>query len=215
MATLKKYDLTGKEVGTVDVGDELIRKKVSNKMVKDYILAIRENKRQWSANTKGRTDVACTGKKPFAQKGTGNARQGYLASPQYKGGGIVFGPKPKFNQHVRINKKERRQAVQHLLSEKITDGRLHVLDVGSLKEPKTKQVTTLLRTLGIEGKRVLVLGATGTDSSDMINFVKSMRNIPRSHFMPARSASGYDLMLPSDIIVTGDAMDELLEVLGR
>ena len=78
-------------------------------MIKDYIVALRANKRQWSANTKGRTEVNHSNKKPWRQKGTGNARQGTFAAPQFKGGGVVFGPKPKFDQHVRINRQERRR----------------------------------------------------------------------------------------------------------
>ena len=97
MANLKKYDINGKEIGKVEIDDSLLSATANVQLVKDYIIAIRENARQWSANTKGRSDVNCTGKKPHPQKGTGRARQGSLAAPQYKGGGVVFGPKPKFD----------------------------------------------------------------------------------------------------------------------
>ena len=122
MATVKKYDITGKAVGEHKLDKALISDKGSDQSIKEYIVAMRKNARQWSANTKDKSDVSCTGKKPHPQKGTGRARQGSTVSPQYRGGGVVFGPKPKFDQHVRINKKERRQAIRALISEKISEG---------------------------------------------------------------------------------------------
>lgn len=118
MATLKKYDLNGKVLGEVTIAEDLLNEPANSQMIKDYIVALRANKRQWSANTKGRSEVNHSTKKPHPQKGTGRARQGSLAAPQYKGGGRVFGPKPKFDQHVRINKKERRLAIRYLVAEK-------------------------------------------------------------------------------------------------
>ena len=101
MPNLKKYNLAGQEVGEVTLEDSLTSANKNLQMIKDYLVAIRANARQWSANTKGRSEVNHTTKKPHPQKGTGNARQGSLAAPQYKGGGRVFGPKPKFDQHER------------------------------------------------------------------------------------------------------------------
>jgi large subunit ribosomal protein L4 len=105
MATLKKFDFTGKEVGEEGFDDEFLIKETNKQLVKDYIVALLKNARQWSANTKGRSEVNKVKQKPQQQKGTGRARQGFLGAPQFKGGGVVFGPKPKFNQHVKINRK--------------------------------------------------------------------------------------------------------------
>ena len=127
MAKLKKVDMSGKKLGDVEISDSLFPQKISSQSMKDYIVAIRRNMRQWSASTKGRSDVKASGKKPHAQKGTGKARQGTVAAPQYRGGGIVFGPKPKFDQHVKINKKERRAAIRHLIKEKIDEGSFFAL----------------------------------------------------------------------------------------
>src|ERR1700733_2105998 len=107
-------------------------------MIKDYIIALRANARQWSANTKTRAEVSHTTKKPHPQKGGGRARQGSLVAPQYKGGGRVHAHPPKFDQHVRINKKERRAAIRFLLAEKLRADRLHVLEDFQLDAPKTK-----------------------------------------------------------------------------
>lgn len=113
MAELKKYNLAGEALGQVAINDELLESNANSQMIKDYIVALRENARQWSANTQTRAEVNHSGKKPHPQKGTGKARQGYLGSPQYKGGGRVHTPRPKFDQHVRINRKEkeRRSAI--------------------------------------------------------------------------------------------------------
>jgi len=115
MATLKKYNIDGEEVGKVEADKSLVDVQANTQMVKDYIIAIRANARQWSASTKGRSEVKHTTKKPHRQKGTGRARQGSLVTSQFRGGGVVFGPKPKFNQSVRVNKKEKKAAIKFLI----------------------------------------------------------------------------------------------------
>src|SRR3990172_11505661 len=105
-------------------------------MIKDYLVALRANERQWSANTQVRSEVNHSGQKPHPQKGTGKARQGYLGSPQYRGGGRVFGPRPKPGlERIRINKKEKRAAIRHLLAEKALGQRIFVLSAPHLKAP--------------------------------------------------------------------------------
>ena len=96
MTKLKKYDIEGEKIEEVDLDDKLLDVQVNPKSIKDYIVAIRKNARQWSANSKGRSDINHSNKKPHAQKGTGNARQGTIKASQYRGGAAVFGPKPKF-----------------------------------------------------------------------------------------------------------------------
>ena len=117
-AKCKQYDLSGNECGEVEV-EYSEDTAVNSQLIKDYIIALRTNARQWSANTKTRSEANCSGAKPHRQKGTGKARQGSLCSPQYKGGYRVHAPKPKFNQHVRINRKERRAAIRSLLIESL------------------------------------------------------------------------------------------------
>ncbi len=124
MADIKKFDLTGKEKGQVTVKDEVLERGANSQMIKDYIVALRANARQWSAHTKSRSEVSHSGQKPHPQKGTGRARQGYLGAPQYKGGGRVGGPRAKFDQHVSINRKEKRAAIRFLLAEKIQNNQL-------------------------------------------------------------------------------------------
>jgi large subunit ribosomal protein L4 len=238
MATLKKYDLTGSEVGKVEIADNLLETKANNQMIKDYIVALRANARQWSANTKTRAEVCHSGKKPHPQKGTGRARQGYLGAPQYKGGGRVHAPRPKFDQHVRINRKEKRAAIRTLLAEKILQNNLHILQLDKMDAPKTKRLADFLKTRELAGKRILFLGEgvvaaeklakkKGAKKSEeqsaqvkMLpgekygNFHKSIRNIPKVEFLLLPNASGYDIAVSREIVVLEPAVDELMLFMG-
>ena len=209
MAQLKKYDLDGKEVGTITVEDSLLDIKANGQMVKDYLVAIRNNARQWSANTKTRSEVAHSGQKPHRQKGTGRARQGCLAAAQYKGGGIVFGPKPKFDQHTAINKKEKRSAIRYLLAEKIKNNNLHIL-CGQMDAPKTKVMQSFLTGLSLDKKRVLFL----TQNSHL-NVVKSVRNLQKKQYTGVARMNGYNLACAQDIVLMESAVEELLAILGK
>ncbi len=214
MTSLKKYDLTGNTIGQVAVDPSLLECVANSQMIKDYIVALRANKRQWSANTKDKSEVNHSGAKPHPQKGTGKARQGSLASPQYKGGGVVFGPKPKFDQHVRINRKERRAAVNFLLSEKIKSGKIHVLKPTLMSEPKTKEMASFLKNAGLNEKKVLFV-AEYDYPSHYTAIAKSIRNIPKVKFINLRNINGYELMCSDHIVVMEPAFEELTALLGR
>lgn len=224
MATLKKYNFSGQSVGDVQIDDRLVQAEANGQMIKDYITALRANARQWSANTKGRSEVNHTTRKPHPQKGQGRARQGMLSAPQYKGGGRVFGPKPKFDQHVRINKKERRAAIRYLISEKIRENKLSIIEETTLDEPKTKAVTSFLKAIEANG-RILFLGESNrtiieTDeislrvdlsSTKHENFIKSVRNLPKVEFSLASNLSGYDVLLAHHMVLTEAALNELTD----
>jgi large subunit ribosomal protein L4 len=222
VATLKKYDLAGGETGSVNVDQTFSQYEANGQMIKDYIVAIRKNARQWSASTRERNEISHSTQKPHKQKGTGKARQGSLSSPQYKGGGIVFGPKPKFDQHVRINKKERRAAIRHLLAERMREGRMIVLDGGSMDAPKTQTVSRFLENVGLSGRTLFLgEGAVTVPEGDKVpvnvrsnkhtNLVLSLRNIPKVAFSTASKISGYDVALAGNVVVTEGALSELLE----
>jgi len=216
MAKLKTYDMKGKEVGDVEIDEKLLDVSVNSQMIKDYLVALRNNQRQWSASTKGRSDINHSNAKPHPQKGTGRARQGTIKAPQYRGGAAVFGPKPKFNQHVRINRKERRLSIRFLLAEKIKEGSVHVLKLEKMKEAKTKLVSDLLKGIGVNGKKVLFLSETcEKKKDDRTQFYLSMRNIPKTSFMPVESISGYDVINTQNIIVVETAVGELMKALER
>lgn len=227
MSKLKKINLEGKETGQVEFPEEFLDAKASSQSIKDYIVALRANIRQWSANTKGRSEVNHTTKKPHPQKGGGRARQGSLAAPQYKGGGRVFGPKPKFDQHVRINKRERLAVIRYLLAEKLKENKVLVVEDFEIEAPKTKLVASFLKNQKLSG-RILFLGEGQYAEIEIgdfkekfsapcekhINFVRSLRNIPKLNFALARNVNGYDLMLAKDLVVTEKAFEELKEWLA-
>ena len=211
MATLKKYDILGKEVGEVTIDDTLLASNANGQMVKDYIVAIRRNLRQWSANTKGRSEVSHSTQKPHRQKGLGRARQGSLSAPQYKGGGVVFGPKPKFDQHVRINKKERRAVNKFLISEKIKENKFFVLDSSTMKEAKTKAAIKFLQELKIEGRRVLFITEKEKDLDKHTLLVRSISNIQRAGLSSAKTLNGYDIIAAAYIVLMDYAKNDLEE----
>lgn len=226
MAILKKYNLAGTEVGQVEVADKLLESTANTQMIKDYLVAIRNNARQWSAKTKSRAEVSHSGKKPHPQKGTGRARQGYLGAPQYKGGGRVHAPKPKFDQHIRINQKEKRLAICKLLADKIQGNKVRVLEVEPLKEPKTKKVAQFLEAMKCSGKRVLFVGersapakgkqkAPASLSEKYQTFCKSLRNIPKAQFLFLPNASGYDIAVSHEIVILEPAVEDLVNLMSK
>lgn len=210
--TLKKYNLSGEELGEVSIDEAIVTFSANSQMQKDYIVAIRHNQRQLSSNTKGRAQVRCTKKKPHAQKGSGRARQGSFAAPHYKGGGVAHGPKPKFDQHVRINRKERRQAIKAMLAEKIRDNCIHVLDCPAFEAPQTKSMANFLKKLQLDSRKVLFLGLA---QSENVNWRKSISNLPKAYFSPVQNINGYDISVAKNIVVFNVAVPTFLEVLQK
>lgn len=230
MVSLKKYNLKGEEVGEVDCGDEFFDVEANQQMIKDYIVALRANIRQWSASTRGRSEINHSNKKPHRQKGTGNARQGTLAAPQYRGGGIVFGPKPKFNVKIRTNQKERQAAIRQLLSQKMHNKRLIIVEDhafnGALKKPKTQTVAKFLKSQELSQRKALFVGEgsyenlkggdgerrnVSISSEKHIFLKKSMRNLPGCMFISAAQLNGYDVLAAYAVIMTESALKELQE----
>lgn len=211
MATLKKYDISGKEIGEVSIEDGILEYKANPQMIKDYLIALRNNARQWSANTKGRKEVNRTGAKPHQQKGTGRARQGCFAAPQYRGGGRVFGPKPKFDVYSKVNKKEKQAVIKSLLIEKIIENNAIVLKEDDKKIEKTKQIANFFDALKIHGKRVLVIAKPNTSNE----FKRCMKNIPKTNFSDINSINGYSLALCQQLVVMEAAVEDMNVILKR
>ncbi len=220
--SLKKYNVQGEEVGTVEVGDVLAEATTHSQLVKEYIVALRANARQWTACTKTRSEMKHSTKKPHPQKGQGRARQGSLVAPQYRGGGRVFGPKPKPDFHLRVNHKERKAAIRALIGEKIRNGSMVVVDAFDMEAPKTKTMKALLSTCGFH-RRVLVLGegsyieqgteeqpmlvSVGSDRHDVVK--KSVRNLPGVEFSLVKDIDGYAVAVAHSMVVTQAALVEL------
>ncbi|MCB1118666.1 MAG: 50S ribosomal protein L4 [Chlamydiia bacterium] len=206
MVAAKKYNLQGQELGTVDVNDKLVEAQVNNQLVKDYMTAYRANQRQWSACTKTRAEVKHTTKKPHPQKGTGGARHGNLVGPQFRGGGIVFGPKPKFNQQVKMNRKEKQAVIRHVIGEKLRQEQLRVIDSMEMDKPQTKTISHFMQTCGLPSK-VLFVGHQEKNAHQ--HFRLSVRNIPGTAFSLAKQVNAYELLLAKEIVMTEEALKEI------
>ena len=211
MATLKKYDINGKELEEVKIEDKDLEKLVNPQLIKDYLIAMRNNARQWSANTKGRKEINRTGAKPHKQKGLGRARQGSFGAPQYKGGGIVFGPKPKFDQHTKINSKEKKAAIRTILIEKIKENKVFILKHVDKNIEKTKQVVSFFDALQLSKTRVLVLAK----QNDAGNFRRCTQNIPKKASANVIGMNGYDLVLCQNIVIMESAIDDMKLILTK
>lgn len=214
MVLLSKFDFSGEKTGEVEVPDSFfVQEEGGLQLVKDYFTAIRANKRQWSANTKNRSEVSHSTKKPFKQKGTGNARQGCLAAPQFRGGGIVFGPRPKFDQHTRINRKERRAAIRLLLSQKIQSEKLIVAEdsvfTSSLQAPKTREALQFLKRCGVECRGVLFIDHLAHVELNQ-NLRLSLRNLSALRgFVYGINLNGYDLAAAHNVVISEKALQDL------
>jgi len=210
MATLKKYDLKGTNIGDVVIEDQLLDILANDQMVKDYLVAIKYNARQWTASTKTRAEVIATGKKPYAQKGTGQARQGCIASPHYRGGGRVFCPKPKFDMNRRVNKKEKRLVIAHLLAEKIKSGAGKVLEMKLEMKGKTSEFAGFLKNVGSTDKRIYIVAESNKDKLTNYNpLLRSIHNIPRVQFVLTPNINGYDLSRCNEIVFLEPAIEEI------
>jgi large subunit ribosomal protein L4 len=213
---IKKYNIAGSVVGELSIDERLVQKTANSQMIKDYIVAIRHNARQWSANTQTRPEVSHSGQKPHPQKGTGKARQGYLGAPQYKGGGRVHSPRPKFDQHIKINRKEKRAVNRNLVAEKIQSGNFHILSLETFNEPKTKVIAEFMKKMNVENKRVLFLyeGVLDSLSEKYDAFKLSTQNIQKVHVSQFPTINAYDLMVAHHVVLLEPAIDELMVLLG-
>lgn len=210
----KQYDFEGKELDQIEVLLMNEDGRAHPQSTKDYIKALRENARQWSANTKDRSQSHHSGAKPHAQKGTGKARQGFLGAPQYKGGGRVHTPKPKFDQHVRINKKEKRKVIATLLTEKVENDRVCFLKdqiAEKCTEPKTAILAKFLN--NIEMKKSCLFLVNKREGQEVKNFKKSLRNLPKVTFQYIENLNGYTVVAHQHIIVVDSATDMLKELM--
>ena len=155
MAKTKIYNLKGEEVKELTLKDSVWKAEVNESVVKDAIVLAQASLRQGTASTKTRSEVSGGGRKPYKQKGTGNARQGSTRSPQWPGGGIVFGPKPR-KYDLKQNRKERRLALKSALSSKLQDKGLVVVENLNLETSKTRDFNKMLKDLKINGKVLVV-----------------------------------------------------------
>lgn len=199
-------NLKGEKVKDLVLSEQVWGIEPNDAVLYDAITLNRNNQRQGTASTKTRSEVSGGGKKPWRQKGTGRARQGSTRSPNWPGGGIVFGPHPR-SYSKKMNRKERRLALKSALSYKIKNNELIVLENLKLETSKTKEFLAILKDLKV-GKNVLVLV---NDLDD--NIILATRNLKNITLLETNEVNTYDVMLADTMIITEEALKSLEEVL--
>lgn len=207
MPKVAVYNIKGEQVGEMDLKDEVFGVEVRKDILHAAVVAHLAAARRGTASTKTRGEVSGGGRKPWRQKGTGRARHGSIRSPIWRGGGVVFGPKPR-SYEIKLPKKMRRLAMKSALSAKVERGDMIVLDELTMAQPKTKEMVNILKNLKVDRKALVV-----TADKDEIVF-KSARNIPGVKPVEAAGLNVYDLLAHDKLVITKDAVARVEEVLA-
>ena len=204
MANVSVYNMKGKEVGKMDLNDAVFGVKINEHLVHMAVVQMLANKRQGTQKAKTRSEVSGGGRKPWRQKGTGHARQGSTRAPQWKGGGVVFAPVPR-EYSFKLNKKEKRAALKSVLTSRVQENKLIVLDELKLDEIKTKKFKEVMDNLKVE-KAMVVIGEQDQ------NLICSAKNLPAISMAVADSINVYDILKGDTLVLTKDAVAKIEEV---
>ncbi len=200
-------NIKGEKVGNITLNEAVWGITPNDAVLYDAITLARNSQRQGTHSTKTRSEVSGGGRKPYRQKGTGHARQGSTRSPQWPGGGIVFGPKPR-TYNKKQNKKERVLALKSALSYKVADKEIIVLDNLNVETNKTKEMLNVLEAIKAT-KNILIVVNELTD-----NVILGSRNIPNVVLLEANEINTLDLIAADSLVITEDAVKEIEEVLA-
>ncbi len=204
MPTVGLFNQEGKQVGDIQLNDNVFGVEVNTDAMHQVVVALLANKRQGTQSAKTRAEVRGGGIKPWRQKGTGRARQGSIRAPQWIKGGIVFAPKPR-DYRMSVPKSMRRVAMKSALTSKVQDGQMVVLETLAFEAPKTKKMIEVLK--AFDAKKTLIV--TG-DANEVL--YKSARNIADVQIMPVNNINVYDLLKFEKLIITKDAVSKIEEV---
>ncbi len=204
MATVNVYNIEGKEVDKLELNDSVFGVEINEHLVHMAVVAQLANKRQGTQSAKTRAEVRGGGRKPWRQKGTGHARQGSTRSPQWTGGGVVFAPKPR-DYSMKLNKKEKANAMKSALTSKVKEEKFIVLDEFKLDEIKTKKFVEVMNNL--EVAKALVV----TKDNDQ-NLVLSAKNVPDVKTALTNTINVYDILKYDTVVITKDAVAAIEEV---
>ncbi len=204
MANVSVYNMDGQSVGTIDLADAIFGVEVNEHLLHKARVTILSNNRQGTQKQKTRAEVSGGGRKPWRQKGTGNARQGSIRAPQWKGGGVVFAAVPR-DYDMDMNKREKRAALKSALTNCVKDNNLIVIDEIKLNEIKTKNFKKVLDNLKLN-KSLVVL-----DNNDK-NVVISARNIPSVKTSGVNELNVYDILKYEKVLITKNAVKNVEEV---
>ncbi len=205
MPKVDVYDIKGKKVSDIELNENVFGIEPNENIVHSVLMNYLANQRQGTQSTKTRSEVRGGGRKPWRQKGTGRARQGSIRAPQWIKGGIALGPKPRSYRYT-VNKKERRLAIKSILSSKVLENRLTIVDKLELKEIKTKSMVKALDSLKLEGKTLLVLPEKN------LNVQASTNNIKDAKAIVVNTINVYDLLRYTNLVLTLDTVKKLEEV---
>ena len=205
MPKVDVYDLHGKKVSDIDLAENIFGIEPNENVVHEVLVNYLANQRQGTQSTKTRAEVSGGGKKPWRQKETGRARQGSIRAPQWIKGGIALGPKPRSYKY-RVNKKEKRLAIKSILSSKVLEKELTVVDKLEVKEIKTKTMAKALADLKVSGKTLIVLPENNK------NVLMSSRNIEGVKTITANNINVFDLLKYTNLILSVDTVKKLEEV---
>ena len=200
MASVTLRNATGASAGNVDLDDAIFGVQPNVPVMHQVVTAQLANRRRGTQSTKTRAEVRGGGAKPWKQKGTGRARQGSIRSPQWRGGGVALGPKPR-SYKQRTPKKMVRLALASALSDRANEGKVVVVDAWGFGEtPSTKAATALLAAVGVAGKALVVV------RNDDIVAAKSFRNLPEVHVLPATDLNAYDVLCSDYVVFTSETL---------
>ena len=205
---LEVLDKENKKVSEYEIDDSFLVVNVKDDMIHDVLLAYEQNQHTGSSNTLGRGQVRGGGKKPWKQKGTGQARHGSIRSPIWKGGGVTFGPKP-FKSRILVNKAVKKQAFYAILAGKLKDGEIKVVNDFTVSAPKTKEVIANLKALNLRDKKVLLVMDAVSG-----NFIKASRNIAKLTVVNQDNVNAFELISHKNILMTQKALDEIIKRKG-
>ena len=205
MGSLSVIDPEGTELEKINISDELVKKKVNSEILYQEVRRYLASLRSGTHKTKDRSEVRGGGKKPWRQKGTGNARAGTIRSPLWKGGGVVFGPTPR-DYSFKLNKKVVRQSKLMALSEKFKDKKIIVLDKIEFETPETKKAAVMLKKLNLDRNKVLIV----FDNLDN-NEVKSFRNIQNVMVGSSKGLNAYIMLIADYIVFTKSSLNDFIE----
>lgn len=205
MPKVNVYNQLGEVVGDIELNEAIFGVEVNEHVVYEVVKNHLANRRQGTQSAKTRAEVRGGGRKPWRQKGTGRARQGSIRAPQWKGGGVVFAPKPR-SYRYSVPKKVRRLAMRSVLSSKVLEGELRILDALTVDAFSTKKAKEILKNLRLETKTMIVL----PEGNEMI--VKSFANLPKVETVVVDYMNVYDLMRFDNLVIVKDALSKIEEV---
>jgi large subunit ribosomal protein L4 len=207
MATIEIKDVKGKKVGTTDLADAVFGVEPNTFAMHQVVRSQMAARRSGTHDTRTRGEIRGGGKKPWRQKGTGRARQGTIRAPQWRGGGVVFGPHPR-SYAFKVPNKVVKLAMRSALSAKLTDEAIHVVKGFDFDAPSTKSAAAVLAGFGIEGKVTIIV------ENDDMNALLSFRNLPKARVITASEANTYDLVDNTAVLFTEPALNWLEGVLS-